>query len=96
MYAVNGTTNEYRDSRSGEILGTRRDRKIAVQRLMMDESKKLEDKRRDILVIGDLNVAPARIDGHPNLRTFPEQHVINRADSTRGSWIRLTRIDLEV
>jgi exonuclease III len=80
VYAVNGTLNEYRDSRTGEILGMRHDRKIAVHRLMVEECKKFEEEGWDVLVIGDLNVAPARIDGHPNLRTFPEQHIINRAD----------------
>ena len=29
---------------------------------------------------GDFNIAPARVDGRPNLRTFPHQHVLNRAD----------------
>lgn len=27
-----------------------------------------------------MNIARSRIDGHPNLRTFPKQHCINRAD----------------
>ena len=27
-----------------------------------------------------MNIAPKRIDGHPNLRTSPHQHVLNRAD----------------
>jgi exonuclease III len=27
-----------------------------------------------------MNIARGRIDGHPNLRTFPKQHCINRAD----------------
>lgn len=27
-----------------------------------------------------MNIAPQRIDGHPNLRTSPHQHVLNRAD----------------
>lgn len=80
VYAVNGTTNEWRDSKSGEVIGTRHDRKLMVHRLMTEECRLLEKDGWDIVIIGDLNVAPARIDGHPNLRTFPEQHVINRAD----------------
>jgi exonuclease III len=80
VYAVNGTNNAYRDPRTGEVTGTRHDRKLAVHRLMMEECLKLESDGWDVLIIGDLNVAPARIDGFPNLRTFPEQHVINRAD----------------
>lgn len=27
-----------------------------------------------------MNIAPQRIDGHPNLRTTPHQHLLNRAD----------------
>jgi exonuclease III len=80
VYAVNGTRNEYRDSRTGEVVGTRHDRKLAVHRLMMEECIALEKDGWDVVIIGDLNIAPARIDGHPNLRTFPEQHSINRAD----------------
>lgn len=80
IYAVNGTTNDYRDSRTGEVIGTRHDRKLAVHRRMMEECIRIEKKGGAVLIIGDLNVAPQRIDGHPNLRTFPEQHVINRAD----------------
>lgn len=80
VYAVNGTTNEWRDSKTGEVVGTRHDRKLMVHRLMMEECLQLENGGWDVVIIGDLNVAPARIDGHPNLRTFPEQHVTNRAD----------------
>jgi exonuclease III len=83
VYAVNGTNSEYRDSHTGEVVGTRHDRKLAVHRLMMEECKTLQAQGWDILIIGDLNVAPTRIDGFPNLRTFPEQHVINRADFNR-------------
>lgn len=80
VYAVNGTSNKYRDQRTGEVTGTRHDRKRAVHRMLMKECKRLEDEGSDVLVVGDLNVAPQRVDGHPNLRTYPEQHVINRAD----------------
>ena len=80
VYAVNGTSNEYRDSRTGEVVGTRHDRKLQVHRLMMEECMALEKDGWDVIIIGDLNVAPARIDGYPNLRTFPEQHMLNRAD----------------
>lgn len=80
VYAVNGTTNEYRDPRTGEVVGTRHDRKVTIHRLMMEECMALEKDGWDVIIIGDLNIAPARIDGHPNLRTFPEQHKLNRAD----------------
>jgi exonuclease III len=80
VYAVNGTNNDYRNSRTGEVVGTRHDRKLAVHRVMMEECIALEKDGWDVIIIGDLNVAPARIDGYPNLRTFPEQHILNRAD----------------
>lgn len=37
-------------------------------------------KGKHILLLGDMNIARSRIDGHPNLRTSPVQHVYNRAD----------------
>jgi len=80
IYAVNGTTNNWRDSRTGEVLGTRHERKLFVHNNLMEECKKMEKEGWKILIIGDLNVAPQRIDGFPNLRTWPEQHTTNRAD----------------
>lgn len=80
VYAVNGTDSPYRDPTSGKDIGTRHDRKLLVHKLLMDECRQMEAEGWLVLIIGDLNVAPARIDGYPNLRTFPQQHVINRAD----------------
>lgn len=40
----------------------------------------LEEKGFACIVAGDLNIARKPIDGHPNLRTFPKQHCLNRAD----------------
>lgn len=79
IYAVNGTENPYRTA-TGAIQGTRHDRKLAFHRLLVEECQKLEQDGWDIVLAGDFNVAPARIDGHPRLRTFPQQHVVNRAD----------------
>ena len=79
IYAVNGTDNPYRTA-TGAVQGTRHDRKLAFHRLLMEECLKLEQDGWDIVLAGDFNVAPARIDGHPRLRTFPQQHVVNRAD----------------
>ncbi|KAL1596618.1 hypothetical protein SLS60_009266 [Paraconiothyrium brasiliense] len=80
VYAVNGTDNPYRDPATGAIRGTRHDRKLAFHRLLMEECLSLEEDGWEVLLAGDMNVAPARIDGHPRLRTFPQQHVLNRAD----------------
>ncbi|KAF2439962.1 DNase I-like protein [Karstenula rhodostoma CBS 690.94] len=80
IYAVNGTDNACRDPATGAVCGTRHDRKLSFHRLLAEECLSLEEKGWEILLAGDMNVAPARIDGHPQLRTFPQQHVVNRAD----------------
>jgi exonuclease III len=80
IYAVNGTENHYRDPANGAVKGTRHDRKLEVHRLLMQECLDLEAEGWDVLLAGDMNVAPDARDGHPKLRTFPQQHSINRAD----------------
>jgi exonuclease III len=80
IYAVNGTENPYRDSRTGEVKGTRHDRKLQVHRLLMQECCELEAAGWNVLIAGDINIAPDARDGYPKLRTFPVQHRINRAD----------------
>jgi len=80
VYAVNGTENPYRDSVTGEVKGTRHDRKLQVHALLQKECRALEADGFKVIVAGDLNIARSRIDGFPNLRTFPHQHCINRAD----------------
>ncbi|KAL6707014.1 hypothetical protein ACN47E_004964 [Coniothyrium glycines] len=80
IYAVNGTENPYRNPSTGSIRGTRHDRKLQVHHLLMRECLDLEQVGWDILLVGDMNVASDARDGHPKLRTFPRQHVINRAD----------------
>ncbi|USP76335.1 hypothetical protein yc1106_03609 [Curvularia clavata] len=80
IYAVNGTDNLYRDTRTGAVRGTRHDRKREFHRLLMKECKKLEGQGWDVLLAGDMNVAPDERDGYPKLRVFPQEHVVNRAD----------------
>jgi exonuclease III len=80
IYAVNGTENPYRDPTTGAVKGTRHDRKLQVHRLLMQECFDLEAAGWDILLAGDMNVAPDARDGYPKLRTFPLQHQVNRAD----------------
>ncbi|KAL5383019.1 hypothetical protein PMIN03_002980 [Paraphaeosphaeria minitans] len=80
IYAVNGTDAPYRDPATGAPRGTRHARKLAFHRLLMEECLELEEDGWDVLLAGDMNVAPAAVDGHPRLRTFPHQHVVNRAD----------------
>lgn len=80
IYAVNGTDNPYKDSKTGAVVGTRHDRKLAVHKHMLDEAKSLESQGFGVILAGDINIARSHLDGHPNLRTSPQQHVINRTD----------------
>jgi exonuclease III len=80
IYAVNGTDNPYRDPKTGANCGTRHDRKREVHSLLMKDCVALEAAGWDVLLAGDMNVAPDARDGHPKLRTFPHHHVVNRAD----------------
>lgn len=80
IYAVNGTDNPYKDSKTGAVVGTRHDRKLAVHKHMLEEAKSLESQGCGVILAGDMNIARSHLDGHPNLRTSPQQHVINRAD----------------
>ena len=83
IYAVNGTENPYKDSKTGAVIGTRHDRKLAVHKHLLEEAQSLEQQDYSVILAGDLNIARDILDGHPNLRTFPEQHVRNRADFNR-------------
>ncbi|KAI6851440.1 DNase I-like protein [Hortaea werneckii] len=80
---VNGTDYPYKDSHSGKVTGTRHDRKLEVHKLLAAECRKLETDGFAVILAGDINIAVAPIDGFPNLRTFPPQHCINRADFKR-------------
>ena len=82
VYLVNGTDNTYRDSKTGEVVGTRHDRKKAVHTLLAAECARLAAGGYQIVLAGDFNIARSSLDGHPNLRTFPHQHVLNRLDFT--------------
>lgn len=79
-YWVNGTSNPYRNPETGDEEGTRHDHKLRFHQHMLELSKSITAEDKHVILIGDMNVAPARIDGHPNLRTSPIQHVKNRAD----------------
>ena len=79
IYAVNGTTYDYRDPKTGAVIGTRHDRKRAFHSALLQHALELEAKGHDIVIIGDLNVSRSKIDSFPYLRT-QEDHVGNRAD----------------
>ena len=76
-YWVNGTSNPYRDPNTGEVTGTRHDHKLRFHKHMLDDALRYEREGHQVVLIGDMNIA---LDGHPNLRTSPVQHVKNRAD----------------
>ncbi|SMQ47546.1 unnamed protein product [Zymoseptoria tritici ST99CH_3D7] len=80
IYAVNGTDAAYKDSDTGEVVGTRHDRKLQVHRLLQAECRDLEARGFAVVLAGDINIARARIDGFPRLRESPIQHCKNRAD----------------
>lgn len=79
-YWVNGTSNPYRNPNTGDVDGTRHDHKLRFHAHMLNLCKSIEKRNWNVLLLGDMNIAPKRIDGHPNLRTSPDQHVKNRAD----------------
>lgn len=83
VYMVNGTENDYKDPTTGAVTGTRHSRKLAVHRLLQAEVRKLESDCYQVIIAGDINIAVARIDGHPDLRVTPHQHVLNREDFIR-------------
>lgn len=80
VYAVNGTSAPYRSPENGQTMGTRHNHKISFHSHLRNECLRLEQRGFDVVVAGDLNVARGRLDGHPNLRTWPRQHCVNRAD----------------
>lgn len=80
IYAVNGTDRPYKDPKTGDIVGTRHDRKLQVHALLQAECRAMEAAGFNVILAGDLNIARTPIDGFPNLRTFPKQHCLNRAD----------------
>lgn len=80
VYAVNGTANPYHSTHTGAEVGTRHDRKLAVHTELLREARALEGRGFQVVIAGDLNIARCELDGYPNLRTRPHQHVLNRND----------------
>lgn len=81
-YWVNGTTNPYRSPQNGKIVGTRHDRKRQFHSSMLEEVKSQQAKGREVVLIGDMNIARTPLDGCPGIRLGAE-HVRNRADFNR-------------
>ena len=79
VYAVNGTTHDYRDPATGKVVGNRHDRKRVFHSLLRDEVRRYEDQGWDVVVAGDINISREGIDSFPGLR-MGEEHVRNRVD----------------
>ena len=79
-YWVNGTANPHRNPDTVKISGTQHDHKLRFHQHMLEDTLRLENDGRQVVLIGDMNIARARLDGRPNLRSSPVQHVKNRAD----------------
>ena len=79
VYAVNGTTYDYRDPQTGKVIGSRHDRKRNFHTLLAKEVKAYEEKGWGVIVAGDINISRSKIDSFPQLR-MGKEHVTNRAD----------------
>ncbi|KAL9597068.1 MAG: hypothetical protein Q9219_005397 [cf. Caloplaca sp. 3 TL-2023] len=78
IYAVNGTTNPYRDPSTGKVIGDRHMRKRIFHQELQAECERYEDQGWKVVVAGDLNIARTEMDSFPELR-MGKEHVVNRA-----------------
>ncbi|KAL9627779.1 MAG: hypothetical protein Q9204_006338, partial [Flavoplaca sp. TL-2023a] len=77
IYAVNGTTNPYRDPHTGKTIGDRHMRKRAFHLELRDECSRYERQGWDIVIAGDLNISQTPLDSYPQLR-LGKEHVLKR------------------
>ncbi|KAI4238565.1 MAG: hypothetical protein LQ349_001019 [Xanthoria aureola] len=77
IYAVNGTTNPYRDPNSGETVGDRHMRKRIFHTELRGECSRYESQGWHVVIAGDMNVSQTPMDSHPQLR-IGKEHVTNR------------------
>ncbi|KAI4131237.1 MAG: hypothetical protein LQ338_001330 [Usnochroma carphineum] len=77
IYAVNGTTNPYRDPSTGKVIGDRHMRKRTFHTELCDECARYEARGWKVVVAGDLNISQAPLDSYPQLR-LGKEHVQNR------------------
>ena len=81
IYAVNGTTNPYRDPDSGKVIGDRHMRKRIFHQKLRDECARYEARGWKVVVAGDINISQTSMDSYPQLR-MGKEHVVNRAHFT--------------
>lgn len=77
IYAVNGTTNPYRDPNSGKTIGDRHMRKRIFHTELRNECSRYESQGWDVVLAGDMNISQTPLDSYPQLR-MGKEHVINR------------------
>ncbi|KAL8725885.1 MAG: hypothetical protein Q9166_007082 [cf. Caloplaca sp. 2 TL-2023] len=77
IYAVNGTTNPYRDPDNGKVIGDRHMRKRIFHTELRNECCHYEDAGWDVVIVGDLNISQTPLDSYPQLR-MGKEHVVNR------------------
>ncbi|KAL8786230.1 MAG: hypothetical protein Q9213_002919 [Squamulea squamosa] len=77
VYAVNGTTNPYRDPNSGKVTGDRHIRKRIFHTELRDECARYESRGWNVVVAGDINMSQTPLDSYPQLR-MGKEHVVNR------------------
>ncbi|KAL8654993.1 MAG: hypothetical protein Q9226_003215 [Calogaya cf. arnoldii] len=77
LYAVNGTTNPYRDPESGKTIGDRHMRKRIFHTQLRNECSRYESRGWDVVIAGDMNISQTPWDSYPQLR-MGKEHVINR------------------
>ncbi|KAI4251967.1 MAG: hypothetical protein L6R42_008167, partial [Xanthoria sp. 1 TBL-2021] len=75
IYAVNGTTNSYRDPNSGKTIGDRHWRKRSFHTELRNECSRYESQGWDVVLAGDMNISQTPLDSYPQLR-MGKEHVI--------------------
>jgi exonuclease III len=78
-YWPNGTMNQWCDSSTGIVKGTRHDMKRNFHALMLKEVLQYQEKGWQVVLIGDMNIARSALDGYPCIRLGAE-HVRNRRE----------------
>jgi exonuclease III len=78
-YWPNGTTNPWRDSKTGIVKGTRHDMKRKFHSLMLSEVLQYLEAGWQVVLIGDMNIARSPLGGYPGIRLGAE-HVRNRRE----------------
>ncbi|KAI4197356.1 MAG: hypothetical protein LQ350_005977 [Teloschistes chrysophthalmus] len=77
VYAVNGTTNPYRDPSTGKVIGDRHMRKRQLHDSLHDECLLYRQQGWHFAIAGDINISQTPLDSYPQLR-MGKEHVVNR------------------